>query len=133
MFNKLKTIPNEAKKTLYKKDNKMSLLKKFLSYLIWTVLALLIGITYMRFVLGTNTVSKEGMGYVFHMFYNWGLLHVGAIIGLSIAFLFILFDIFYLKKKLKKHKTAIRFMVILVITLIVAIIHYVLEKIINII
>lgn len=118
-----------------KLTNSMKYLKQPLTYLFWTVLALLMGIAYMWLVLGTNNMPKEGLGYIFHMFYNWGLLHVGAIVGLVIAVLFVLFDAFYLKKKLKQHKntTAIRFMALFAIAIVVAGIHYVLEKVIDII
>ncbi|MFI1770327.1 hypothetical protein [Thalassobellus citreus] len=89
----------------------------------------------MRLVLGANDVSKEGVGYLYYLFYNWGLVNVGLIVGLVIAVLFILFDVFYLKKKLKwyKHSWAIRFVLLLTISFVVAIIHYVLEKVIDVI
>lgn len=113
----------------------MKILKQLLTYLIWTALALLLGITYMWIVLGPNTMAKEGVGYLFHMFYNWALVHVGAIVGLAIAILFILLDAFYLKKKLKQYKNTItiRFMVLFVIAVVVSGIHYVLEKVIDVI
>lgn len=113
----------------------MKHLKQLLIYLIWTILALLLGIMYMRFVLGANDVPKEGGGYLFYLFYNWGLVNVGLIVGLVIAVLFILFYVFYLKEKLNKykHRWAIRFVLLLAISIIVAIIHYVLEKVIDVI
>lgn len=113
----------------------MKHLKQLLIYLIWIVLAVILGIIYMRLVLGTNNVPKEGVGYLFYMFYSWGLVYVGLIVGLVIAVLFILFDVFYLKKKLKqyKHKWAIRFVILLAISIVVAFVHYVLEKIIDVI
>lgn len=113
----------------------MSPLKQLLNYLIWTALALLLGIIHMWIVLGTNNVPKEGLGYLFHMFYNWGLLYLGTIVGLCIAILFILFDFFHLKKKLEqcKNARAIRFTVLLVIAVVVSVTHYMLEKVIDVI
>ena len=89
----------------------------------------------MRIVLGPIEMPSEGFGFLLSVFYVHGLFYVGLIIGSIIAFLFILLDIFYLKKKLKHHskKTSIRFILILVITACVSIIHYVLEKVIDVI
>lgn len=89
----------------------------------------------MRIILGANTVSKEGIGYLWYLFYNWGLVHIGLLIGFVIAFLFILFDVLYLKKKLEniQKPTMIRFGILLIITIIVAFIHYLLEKVIDVI
>lgn len=113
----------------------MKLLKQLLTYLIWTSLSLLLGMGYMRIVLGANNMPKEGLGYLFHMFYNWGLFHIGLVVGLVIAFLFILLDIFYLKKRFKKKDKLIfaRFGTLLTIAIVVALIHYILEKVIDVI
>lgn len=113
----------------------MKLLKQLLTYLIWTSLSLLLGIGYMRIVLGSNNTSKDGLGYLFHLFYSWGLFHVGLVVGLVIAFLFILVDFFYLKKRFKKKDKLIivRFGSLLTLTIVVAAIHYILEKVIDVI
>lgn len=113
----------------------MKLLKQLLTYLIWTSLSLLLGMGYMRIVLGANNMPKEGLGYLFHMFYNWGLFHIGLVVGLVIAFLFILLDIFYLKKRFKKKDKLIfaRFGTLLTIAIVVVLIHYILEKVIDVI
>lgn len=113
----------------------MKTLKQILIYIIWTITAIVLGICYMRIVLGPNNASDEGIWYLLYMFYNWGLLHIGLIIGFIIAFLFILLDVFYLKKKLKKNIKSIitRLVVLLVITAIVGVIHYILEKVIDVI
>lgn len=113
----------------------MNALKKLITYFIWTILALIIGVGYMRVVLGPNNTSTEGVGYLFTMYYNWSLFHVGAIIGLIVAVLFILLDVFYLKKKLKNNVkgTSIRCVLLFITTVFIGIIHYVLEKIIDVI
>ncbi|MDH7447575.1 hypothetical protein [Aquimarina sp. 2201CG14-23] len=113
----------------------MKALKQILVYLIWTITALLLGIGYMRIVLGPNKASTEGLWYLLHIFFDLGLFYVGLVIGVVIAFLFILLDVFYLKKKLKNSikSNVIRFGFLLVITVFVAVIHYVLEKVVDII
>lgn len=113
----------------------MRILKYILAYLFWTLLSLFIGIGYMRLVLGANTVSEEGLGYLLHLFYDIGMIQVGLWVGSAIALCFVLLDIFYLRKKLKNNpkRTVIRLAVLLMITVLVAIVHYLLEKIIDVI
>lgn len=113
----------------------MKNLKQFLGYLIWTTLSLLLGIIYMRIVLGANHISKEGFGYLAHLFYNWGLFYVGLIVGVVVAFLFILLDVFFLKKKLTSNiqYTITRFLFLVFITMLVGLTHYMLEKVIDVI
>lgn len=113
----------------------VKILKIIKSYLGWTVIALLLGHSSMRMVLGANNTSKEGFGYLWYLFYNWGLVHIVLLIGFVIVFLFILFDVLYLKKKLESNRksTMIRFGILLMIAVIVVFIHYLLEKVIDVI
>ncbi|WP_074407316.1 MULTISPECIES: hypothetical protein [Aquimarina] len=113
----------------------MKALKQVLTYLIWIAVSLILGIVYMRILLGPNKVSSDGLWYLLHIFYNLGLLHIGGSIGGVIALLFILLDVFYLKKKLKNNiqATITRFMFLIGITMVVAVIHYVLEKVVDVI
>ncbi|RLK00446.1 hypothetical protein [Tenacibaculum discolor] len=113
----------------------MKILKQIATYTLWAIVSIVLGITYMRIVLGANNMPKEGLGYLAHMFYNWGLFHIGLVVGLVITFLLILLDVFYLKKKFKKKGKLIivQFGALFIITIVVAIIHYVLEKVIDII
>lgn len=113
----------------------MKHLKQFLRYGLWTLLSILLGMVYMRLVLGPNDLPQEGFGFLARMFYNWGLLYVGLIVGLVIALLFVLLDRVYLKRKLKNNRkaTTIRFVALLGITTFVIVVHYVLEKVIDII
>lgn len=113
----------------------MRFLKLILTYFIWTILSLLLGIGYMRLVLGPNDVSEEGMWYLLHLFYDMGLFHVGVWIGVAIASCFILLDVFIIRKKLKNNpkKTTIQLLTLLAITVVVAIVHYILEKVIDVI
>ncbi len=113
----------------------MQILKHILAYLFWILLSLFIGIGYMRLVLGANTVSEEGLGYLLHLFYDIGMIQVGLWVGSAIALCFVLLDVFYVRKKLKNNpkKTVIRLAVLLIITVLVALVHYILEKVIDVI
>jgi len=113
----------------------MKFLKQSLVYLIWVILALLLGIGYMWILLGPKGEVSTGFMHIFDLIYDLALVSIGLIAGSVIAFLFILIDIFYLKKKLKDNtkSTRIRFLILLIITVIVGVTHYVLEKVIDVI
>jgi len=113
----------------------LALIKHILTYLFWIVLSFLFGMIYMRLVLGPNDVSEDGYWYLLHLFFDIGLLHVGFWVGVVIASCFLVLDVFYLRKKLKNNpqKITIQLVVLLVITVSVAIVHYFLEKVIDVI
>ncbi|WP_375324075.1 hypothetical protein [Flagellimonas sp. GZD32] len=113
----------------------MRILKHILTYLLWSLLSLFIGIGYMRLILGSNTVSEEGLGYLLHLFYDIGMIQVGLWVGGTIALGFVLLNVFYLRKKLKNNpkRTVIRLAALLIITVLVALVHYILEKVIDVI
>lgn len=113
----------------------MHMLKHILTYVLWTVLSLLIGISYMRLVFGPDTVSEEGWGYLWYLFFTVGTIQVGLWVGAVIAICFVVLDVFYLRNKLKSNpkKTLICLAVLLIITVLVALVHYLLEKVIDVI
>ncbi len=113
----------------------MNNLKQILTYVFWTIFSLLAGVVYMRIVLGPKPEPSTGFLKMFDWAYDVALIQVGFIIGGIIALLYILLDVLYLKQKLKNHskKTIIRFLMIIVITAIVGTIHYIFEKVIDII
>lgn len=113
----------------------MNILKQTLSYLIWTLVSFIVALVYMRIILGPQPEASNLLMLIFHLSYEYAFIHIGAIIGFIIAFLFILLDKFYLIKKLKNNGkgTLIRFFVILLISSLVGIIHYILEKVIDVI
>lgn len=113
----------------------MKTLKIIKYYLGWSSVALLLGLGYMRIILGANNASKEGIGYLWHLFYNWGLFYVGLVIGLIIALFFIVLDVLYLKKRVENNRKSmiIRLGILLLITAVVGTVHYFLEKIIDVI
>ncbi len=113
----------------------MKILKQILIYLIWLIIAILIGIGYMHILLGPNKIPSEGLWYVLHVLFDFGLICIGLGIGGVIAVLFILLDIVYLKKKLKNNvkATLTRFMFLLGIAVVVGGVYYILEKVIDVI
>jgi len=106
-----------------------------LSYLPWTILSLLSGIAYMRLLLGPNPVPSKGFWGLLHMFYNIGMLRVGLVFGAVLALAFIVADVFFLKQKLGHglQATALRVLGFIGIGICVAIVHYFLEKVIDVI
>lgn len=113
----------------------MKTLKQIIHYFAYTVVALFMGIAYMRVVLGANDFPAEGLGYLWHMFYQMGLIGVGLRVGGIVALLFIAVDVLYLQKKLEQSfkSSLIRLGAIVLITLFVGGLHYILEKVIDII
>ena len=115
----------------------MSTLKHILTYLAWTAVSIVLSFASVRMLLGP-VPDEETFGnfsFVAQLFYGYGLLYVGLVIGSIVALLFILMDIFHLKKRLKNkpRRTIIRLLIIVLIMIIVAIVHYVLEKVIDVI
>ncbi|MCF6220143.1 MAG: hypothetical protein L3J65_03435 [Robiginitomaculum sp.] len=106
-----------------------------LSYLPWTIVSLLSGVVYIRLLLGPNPVPQRGLWGVLHMFFKLGMLRVGFIFGAVLALAFILADVFYLRQKLGHglQATALRVLCFICIGICVAIIHYVLEKVVDVI
>lgn len=106
-----------------------------LSYLPWTIVSLLSGIAYIRLLLGPNPVPEKGILAIFHMFLRIGMLRVGLTLGAVLAVLFILADVFYLKQRLGHglQATALRVLCLIGIGVFVAVVHYILEKVIDVI
>ena len=106
-----------------------------LSYIPWTIVSLLSGIAYMHLLLGPNPVPAKGLWIPVRMFMNMGMLRVGLILGSVLALAFILADVFYLKQKLGHglQATALRVLCFIGIGVCVATVHYVLEKVIDVI
>ncbi len=113
----------------------MRIFKTLITYLFWIVLSLITGIVYARCIINPNAVSKEGLWYLLHLFFEIGMLQVGFWVGLTIAICFILVDVIYLKRslryKLKLNKY--RFIALVVITVFVIIVHFILEEVIDLI
>ena len=91
----------------------------------------------MRLLLGKipEEGSHDGFGFFLNLFYKYGILYMGLVIGTVIAVLYMLIDYFVLRKKLNNDwiTLLIRISILLFITLTVGIIHYFLEKIVDVI
>lgn len=112
----------------------MKAVKQILKYLIWIAIALLLGVCHILILFGPKESSAGLLGVANDMIYLLGML-LGLKIGVLIALVFILADVFYLKKKLKEHKksTIIRFVILVAIAVIIGATHYILEKVIDVI
>lgn len=89
----------------------------------------------MRILLGPIDMSSKGFAFLRSLFFAHGIFYVGLIVGSIIAIVFILLDIFYLKKKLENHskRIYIRFGILLVVAFLVFVMHFILEKVIDVI
>lgn len=110
----------------------MKVLKSIFHYFLWLLLSLVVGIIYMRLLLGEipNKGSYDSFGIFLNLFYTYGILYIGLILGTIIAVLFISIDFLILRKKLNTNKNSllIRISTLLLITIIVGIVHSILEK-----
>ena len=113
----------------------MHRIKQALGYFVWIFISLLAGIAHMRIILGPKPKPSSGILKMFDWAYGVSLFHVGLVIGSIIAFLFIIIDHFYLKKRLaaNANRSLIRLLVILILALIVGTTHYICEEVIDII
>lgn len=104
--------------------------KSWLEYLLWTIAALLLGVGYMHLILGFAPEQTNSLSFLIAKIYFFALLYVGGIVGAIVAALFVLLDIFYLKKKYQPstHMFTIRALSMLFILIVVATLHYLLEK-----
>ncbi|XPV70538.1 MAG: hypothetical protein ACNI25_08120 [Halarcobacter sp.] len=118
-------------------SNKMG--KLILEYALWTVIALILGIGYMYLlsylIAGPTPEETSILSFVYSKMHFFGVFFVGGIIGAILAILFILFDLFYLKKKCNSSKYMFlkRGISMLLILVILAFLHYFLEKILDVI
>ena len=94
----------------------------------------------MRLLLGSpSKINYKGFDVLFGIFYHYGLVYVGTIVGTivgsCIAVFFIIIDYFLLRKKLSTNfnSTLIRISILLLITIFIGIIHYFLEKVVDVI
>jgi hypothetical protein len=104
----------------------MKILKQITRHLIWTLVSLFLGFSYVYVI--TNII-KDDLPKSWHIpSFAQGLVvvYVGSAIGAVIAVLFFLVDVFYLRKKLNNtfKSTMIRFLVLLTITILLAIVFY---------
>lgn len=104
--------------------------KTIWEYALWTMAALLLGMGYMYVVLGPPPEPTNIWNFFFGKVYLFGLVRVGLAIGSIVAILFILFSVFLINKKWasSKNKFVVQTAALLLIMVLVAMLHYLLEK-----
>lgn len=109
--------------------------KTIWEYALWTMAALLLGMGYMYLVLGPPPEPTNTWNFFLGKIYLFGLVRIGLVVGGIVAVLFIIFDAFFIKRKwaLSKNKLGIRIIALLILLVLVAMLHYLLEKTINLI
>ncbi|KAB5492128.1 MULTISPECIES: hypothetical protein [Flagellimonas] len=105
-------------------------IKIVLGYAWWTMAALLLGIGYMYLVLGPLPEATNLWDFFFGKIYLFGLVRIGLIIGSIVATLFILSDVFLIRKKqiFGTNKVLVRMLALSIILVVVATLHYLMEK-----
>lgn len=114
----------------------MGIIKQILVYVIWIAICFAFAFIYVQMLLGPESGSTNSFLQLLDFIINRVvILKLVPIIGSFIALLFILIDVFYLKKKFKNksRKIGIRFLTIVIITVSVGTVHYLLEKVLDII
>jgi len=107
------------------------MVKIIFQYALWTLAALLLGIGYMWMILGSAPEQTDIWSFLVSRLHLWGLMHIGLAIGAIVATFFILLDAFYLKKKWASSGSlfSLRATTLLLIFVFVGTLHYLLEKI----
>jgi TRAP-type C4-dicarboxylate transport system permease small subunit len=113
----------------------MKVLKRIVNYLFWTVIALVCAFGYLLVILGLPLEETTWFNKMFNFLYNLAFIYIGLPLGGLIALIYILLDLFYLRKKLQSNfeSAFLRLFVILGITMCLGAIHYFLEKVIDVI
>ena len=107
----------------------MKHLKKIAFYLLWSIVSVLLSIGLNYLLLGKKPISKTKLMLFFDWVYEYVLFVIGGIRGLICALLFFIINHYIIKQKLgqKKLQFSIQFLVLVLLTLLIAKIHYILE------
>lgn len=114
-----------------RKENRMSLIviaKRIWEYFPWAWVTILLSTGYMYLILGPAPEPTNLIDFIWSKIHLFALIRVGSVVGGVIFLFFILVDISLIKKRSLKYKTPYRILSILIITVLVGIIHYLLEK-----
>ncbi|WP_442846135.1 hypothetical protein [Leeuwenhoekiella sp. H156] len=104
-------------------------------YALWLVIAFLLALSYIYLLLGPIPKTTGLWDFVFYKLYFFGLLRLGLIIGCLVSGIFIMTDVYFLgsKELSSRRKIVLRILLLLVILTLVAGLHYLLEKVFNLI
>ena len=104
-------------------------------YALWLVIAFLLVLSYIYLLLGPVPKTTGLWDFVFYKLYFFGLLRLGLIIGCLVSGIFIMTDVYFLgsKELSSRRKIVLRTLLLLVILMLVAGLHYLLEKVFNLI
>ncbi|WP_321323639.1 hypothetical protein [Thiomicrorhabdus sp.] len=111
-----------------------AMLKRIFEYVLWAIAAFLLGMGYIfllfTFILGEIPEETSLISFVTLKLFIFGVIYVGSTFGVILAALFILLDVFYLKRKWQKSKHFFlkRVISLLLLLIVVAVLHYLLEK-----
>lgn len=113
----------------------MKILKRILSYVPWILISILAAFGYLMVLIGPVSQSENEMLLALQNMFLLMFIQLCLVAGGVIAFIFILIDVFYLNKKISthRHKTPIKFGIILLIATVVGTVHLILEKVIDVI
>lgn len=113
----------------------MKILKRILSYVPWILISILAAFGYLMILIGPVSQSENEILLALQNMFLLMLIQLCLVAGGVIAIIFILIDVFYLNKKLstQRYKTPKKFGVLLLITAVVATVHFILEKVIDVI
>ena len=104
-------------------------------YALWLVIAFLLALSYIYLLLGPVPKITGVWDFVFYKLYFFGLLRLGLIIGCLVSGIFIMTNVYFLgsKELSSRRKIVLRMLLLLVILMLVAGLHYLLEKVFNLI
>ncbi|MDI3321427.1 hypothetical protein [Pinibacter soli] len=107
----------------------MNVIKTTIKYLIWLLLSISAGMGCMRIELEKPPAALTGFWAIFNGLHEFIIIRIGGLIGLISFILFVLIDLFYIKIKVetKLNQNILRIITILFLNIIVTLIHYVLE------
>ena len=107
----------------------MKTLKTILFYLLWTILSVLLSIGLNYLLIGKKPIFDTKWMFLVDWIYGCVLFVIGAIRGLISAIIFFILNYFFIKHKFEQKKVlfSAQFLVLLILTLLIAKLHYILE------
>ncbi len=107
----------------------MKQLKKSLFYILWTIVSVLLSVGLNYLILGKKPISKTKLMLLIDWVYEYVLFVIGGIRGLICTVIFFIINHYFIKQKIEQKKLvfSVQFLVLLLLTFLIAKIHYLLE------